>query len=86
LKKQQGRQTAEPRDPFRINACYAERVTGFRLPYSGLFFNPFFAEKYQCLMPDNAEVTGLKKRSETELFQVRLTDGLYGIYTFKLAY
>ena len=24
----------------------------------------------------NDEVTGLKKRSETELFQVRLTDGL----------
>jgi len=26
--------------------------------YSGLFFNPFFAEKYQCLMPDNNKFSG----------------------------
>jgi len=43
------RQTVELRDLFRINACYAERVTGFRLPYSVLFFNHFLRKNINVL-------------------------------------
>jgi len=66
----------ELRDPFHINGCYAERVTEFHLPYSGLFFNPFFAEKYQCLMPDNAKLSGSVLRSEAEQNRIRWSAGL----------
>ena len=62
--------------PFLL--AFGELLITPRRDYANTWYGDFHPASYVPCLAHTTEVTGVKKRSETELFNVRLTDCLYG--------